>query len=93
MPQVKLTPYRHAEDNVLKVAVEAHIFLLVSIALVLKSLRAEAGGEVIPEGALLRHPADPVVRGRDCGRVFVGSQPEEGDGGARTEGGDGDHRG
>eukprot|EP01051_Picozoa_sp_SAG22_P001955 SAG22_NODE_82_length_21749_cov_10.719769_12_plen_401_part_00 len=47
--QVKLTPYRHAEDNVLKAAVEIHIFLLVSIALVLKSLRGEAEGEVVPE--------------------------------------------
>ena len=26
--QVKLTPYRHAEDNVLKAAVEMHIFLV-----------------------------------------------------------------
>eukprot|EP01051_Picozoa_sp_SAG22_P026882 SAG22_NODE_8718_length_635_cov_0.904851_1_plen_160_part_01 len=49
--QVRLMPYRHAEDNVLKAAVEVHIFLLVSIALVLKGLRSEAGGEVIPEGA------------------------------------------
>ena len=49
--QVKLAPYRHSEDNLLKAAVEIHIFLLVAIALVLKSLRSGAGGEVIPEGA------------------------------------------
>eukprot|EP01051_Picozoa_sp_SAG22_P007109 SAG22_NODE_489_length_9845_cov_5.954550_9_plen_401_part_00 len=49
--QVKLAPYKHSEDNVLKSAVEVHIFFLVSIALVLKGLRSEAGGEVIPEGA------------------------------------------
>ena len=47
--QVKLVPYRHSEDNLLKAAVEVHIFLLVSIALVLKALRIEAGGEVVPE--------------------------------------------
>eukprot|EP01051_Picozoa_sp_SAG22_P000977 SAG22_NODE_33_length_27588_cov_104.174652_8_plen_124_part_00 len=41
------------EDNLLKAAVEAHIFLLVSVALVLKGLRVEAGhnGEVVPEWA------------------------------------------
>jgi hypothetical protein len=37
--QVKLMPYRHAEDNLLKAAVEIHIFLLVSVALALKGLR------------------------------------------------------
>ena len=47
--QVKLIPYRHAEDNLLKAAVEIHIFLLVAVALVLKGLRAEAGGEVVSE--------------------------------------------
>ena len=46
--QVKLVPYRHSEDNLLKAAVEVHIFLLVGIALVLKALRIEAGGEVVP---------------------------------------------
>ena len=49
--QVQLMPYRHAEDNVLKAAVEVHIFLLVAIALVLKGLRSEAGGETVPEAA------------------------------------------
>ena len=40
--QVHLQPYKHWEDNALKVAVEAHIFLVVSIALVLKFLSTEA---------------------------------------------------
>eukprot|EP01051_Picozoa_sp_SAG22_P006426 SAG22_NODE_420_length_10739_cov_7.090320_12_plen_232_part_00 len=47
--QVRLRPYRHSEDNILKACVEVHIFLLVAVALVLKGLRAEADGEIVPE--------------------------------------------
>ena len=47
--QVRVTSFRHPEDNVLKAAVEVHIFLLVAVALVLKGLRSEAGGERVPE--------------------------------------------
>ena len=39
--QVKLLPYRHAEDNLLKAMIEAHIFLIVSVALALKGLDAD----------------------------------------------------
>jgi hypothetical protein len=48
--QINLQPYKHWEDNKFKAAVEVHIFLLVSIALVLKCLRAEgvAAEEVLP---------------------------------------------
>jgi hypothetical protein len=50
--QVKLEPYKHWEDNLFKAAVEVHIFLLVSVALVLKCLRYGEGvaDEVLPIG-------------------------------------------
>ena len=50
--QVKLEPYKHWEDNLFKAAVEIHIFLLVSVALVLKCLRYGEGAadEVLPIG-------------------------------------------
>jgi hypothetical protein len=50
--QVKLEPYKHWEDNLFKAAVEIHIFLLVSVALVLKCLRYGEGvaEEVLPVG-------------------------------------------
>ena len=50
--QVKLEPYKHWEDNLFKAAVEVHIFLLVSVALVLKCLRYGEGAadEVLPIG-------------------------------------------
>ena len=37
--QVHLTPYKHWEDNVLKMAIELQIFLTVTVALVLKCLQ------------------------------------------------------
>ena len=40
--QVHLSPYRHPEDNVLKVAVEVQLFLTVTIALVLKCLDGQS---------------------------------------------------
>ena len=48
--QVRLEPYQHWEDNLFKAAVEVHIFLLVSIALVLKCLHGKdaADEEVLP---------------------------------------------
>jgi hypothetical protein len=46
----QLEPYKHREDNLFKAAVEVHIFLLVSVALVLKCLHAEhAADERVPE--------------------------------------------
>eukprot|EP01051_Picozoa_sp_SAG22_P005397 SAG22_NODE_319_length_12493_cov_33.326475_3_plen_404_part_00 len=39
--QVKFEPFKHPEDNLLKAAVEIHIFLLMSIALVIKCLQTE----------------------------------------------------
>jgi hypothetical protein len=50
--QITLQPYKHWEDNLLKAAVEVHIFLLVSVALVLKCLRYGEGAadEVLPVG-------------------------------------------
>jgi hypothetical protein len=51
--QITLQPYKHWEDNLFKAAVEVHIFLLVSVALVLKCLRYGAGAadeEVLPVG-------------------------------------------
>jgi hypothetical protein len=36
--QVTLSPYKHREDNIFKACVEVHIFLVVTIALVLKCL-------------------------------------------------------
>ena len=54
--QVKLAPYRHAEDNLLKAMIEAHIFLIVSIALALKGLEADneyAGYKNYYDGALI----------------------------------------
>jgi len=50
--QITLQPYKHAEDNLFKAAVEVHIFLLVSVALVLKCLRYGDGAadEVLPIG-------------------------------------------
>ena len=39
--QVHLSPYKHREDNVFKAVVEVHIFLVVTIAPVLKQLRAD----------------------------------------------------
>jgi hypothetical protein len=38
--QMKREPYKHWEDNLFKATVEVHIFLLVSIALVLKCFKA-----------------------------------------------------
>jgi hypothetical protein len=50
--QITLQPYKHWEDNLFKAAVEVHIFLLVSVALVLKCLRYGEGaaGEVLSIG-------------------------------------------
>jgi hypothetical protein len=50
--QITLQPYKHWEDNLFKAAVEVHIFLLVSVALVLKCLRYGEGAadEVLPIG-------------------------------------------
>jgi hypothetical protein len=59
--QVKLEPYKHWEDNLFKAAVEVHIFLLVSVALVLKCLR-------YGEGA-----ADEVLSIGFCDTVLIGS--------------------
>jgi hypothetical protein len=48
--QIILQPYKHWEDNLFKAAVEVHIFLLVSVALVLKCLRYGEGAadEILP---------------------------------------------
>ena len=44
-----LSPYKHREDNVFKTVVEIHIFLVVLIAPVLKSLQSDdAEAEVVP---------------------------------------------
>jgi hypothetical protein len=50
--QITLQPYKHWEDNLFKAAVEVHIFLLVSVALVLKCLQYGEGAadEVLPIG-------------------------------------------
>eukprot|EP01045_Picozoa_sp_COSAG04_P009171 COSAG04_NODE_525_length_13096_cov_16.943602_2_plen_592_part_00 len=41
--QVTLQPYKHWEDNVFKALVEVHIFLVVTVSLVLKFLGTDAG--------------------------------------------------
>jgi hypothetical protein len=47
--QVNLSPYKHREDNVFKTVVEVHIFLVVLIAPVLKSLQSDdAEAEMVP---------------------------------------------
>merc|ERR1711969_399675 len=40
--QVYLQPYKHWEDNVFKVLVEVHIFLVVTVSLVIKFLSSES---------------------------------------------------
>ena len=40
--QVQLAPYKHWEDNLLKTLVEMHIFLVVTVSLVLKFLTSES---------------------------------------------------
>eukprot|EP01046_Picozoa_sp_COSAG06_P004600 COSAG06_NODE_194_length_20530_cov_9.861583_9_plen_495_part_00 len=43
--QVHLAPYKHAEDNVFKAVVEVHIFLVVTIAPILKGMKEKGNSE------------------------------------------------
>jgi hypothetical protein len=48
--QVKLSPYKHREDNMFKTVVEVHIFLVVTIAPVLKGMKetGSSEAEIVP---------------------------------------------
>ena len=43
--QVHLAPYKHAEDNTFKAVVEVHIFLVVTIAPILKGMKEKGNSE------------------------------------------------
>jgi hypothetical protein len=48
--QVKLSPYKHREDNMFKTVVEVHIFLVVTIAPILKGMKetGSSEAEIVP---------------------------------------------
>jgi hypothetical protein len=67
--QVKLAPYKHPEDNLFKTVVEVHIFLVVTIAPILKGMKesGSSGSEIVPVEAY-----DALLVGSFVAAIFVG---------------------